>query len=121
MPLELGIFLAAKYYGRREQDKKVCLIFERNMHSYEKLISDIKGQDIVAHQNDPKEIIVKIRNWLANNARKPSLRGGHAIWRDYVAFVRWLPGACRRKDLRKQDLTFGDFWNLVSVWIEDHQ
>lgn len=118
MPLELGIFLAAKFYGKDEQDRKSCLIFERQPHSYEKFISDIKGQDIATHQNNPQEVIIRIRNWLAGNAGRHSLPGGHAVWRDYTAFNRWLLPACRKKQLQHQDLTFDDFINLVYEWIE---
>jgi hypothetical protein len=120
MPLELGIFLAAKYYGKGEQDKKSCLIFERRAHSYEKFISDIKGQDIVAHENKLKTIVGRIRDWLAANTGRRALPGGHAIWRDYMAFGRWLPNACRQNRLRENDLTFDDFVNLVYKWMETH-
>lgn len=118
MPLELGLFLAAKHFGRDEHDRKVCLVFENIMHSYETFISDIKGQDIVAHQNQPRAIVIKVRDWLATNAIKTRLPGGHAIWQDFRKFLRWLPVQCRQVGLRTQDLTFGDYVNLVYEWIE---
>ena len=118
MPLELGIFLAAKYFGREEQDRKVCLVFERRLHSYETFISDIKGQDIAAHKNNSRVVVTKIRDWLASNAKRRPLRGGYAIWRDYCAFNRWRPNQCQCVALRERELTFGDFVNLVYKWIE---
>lgn len=118
MPLELGLFLAAKHFGRYEHDRKVCLVFERQRHSYEAFISDIKGQDIVAHENNPRTMVTKVRDWLASNSRRTRLQGGHAVWRDYRAFQRWLPAKCRRVELRDRDLTFGDYVNLVYEWIE---
>jgi hypothetical protein len=118
MPFELGIFLAAKYFGRNEHDRKVCLVFERRRHSYETFISDIKGQDIVAHSNVPRTAVTTVRDWLASNSPRRRLEGGHMVWRDYNAFARWLPGQCRRVNLREQDLTFGDYANLVYEWIE---
>lgn len=120
MPLELGIFLGAKHYGRDKQDRKACLVFESRPHSYETFISDIRGQDIAAHKNSPQFVVTKVRNWLASSSPRQHLRGGHALWRDYVAFSRWLPHQCRRVDLREADLIFGDFVNLVYKWIEDH-
>ncbi len=119
MPLELGIFLAAKHYGRDEHDRKVCLVFEKRPHSYEKFISDIKGQDIAAHEDSPRSMVVKTRNWLASNSRGQLLQGGDALWRDYRAFSRWLPHKCRREKLKEGDLTFGDYTQLVFAWIED--
>lgn len=119
MPFELGLFLAAKHFGRDEHDRKVCLVFEKKRHSYEAFISDIKGQDIVAHENKPRSMVIHVRNWLASNVTGgPRLEGGHAIWHDYVLFRRWLPRECRRQDLRDRDLTFGDYVNLVYQWIE---
>jgi hypothetical protein len=117
MPFELGLFLAAKHFGRDEHDRKVCLVFERTRHSYESLISDIKGQDVVAHENNPRTLIVCIRNWLSNNS-EARLRGGHAIWNDYETFRDWLPRQCRRLELKASQLTFGDYANLVYEWIE---
>lgn len=119
MPLELGIFLGAKYYGREEQGKKACLVFERRPHSYETFISDIRGQDIAAHKDSPQVAVMKVRNWLASSSRRQHLRGGHALWGDYVVFRHWLPRQCKRVDLREADLIFGDFVNLVYKWIED--
>jgi hypothetical protein len=119
MPLELGIFLAAKYFGTAEQDAKVCLVFERRAHSYERFISDIKGQDIEAHGNDPKALVRMIRNWLATNSPGRAIPGGAAIWDDYQKFVRWLPKKCEHARLREHDLTFQDYWQLVDEWIEE--
>ena len=56
MPLELGVFLGAKKFGRNEQKKKNCLILDKEQYRYQQFISDIAGQDIPAHNNDPKEI-----------------------------------------------------------------
>lgn len=118
MPFELGLFLAAKFFGREEQDRKVSLIFEREPHTYERFISDIKGQDIEAHENDPKVMVSKIRNWLATNTSGRAIPGGAAIWKDYQKFLRWLPVTCRSAKLVQKDLTFNDYLQLVYQWIE---
>jgi hypothetical protein len=61
MPLELGIFLGAKRFGAGEQKDKTCLILDREKYRYQKFISDIAGQDIRAHGDDPKEAISIVR------------------------------------------------------------
>jgi hypothetical protein len=43
MPLELGMFLAAKYYGNKREREKVCLVLDREKHRYQKFCSDIGG------------------------------------------------------------------------------
>jgi hypothetical protein len=118
MPFELGLFLAAKHFGCEEHARKACLVFEKKRHSYEAFISDIKGQDIVAHDNEPRTMVIRIRDWLASNSGTTPLKGGHAIWNEYVTFRRWLPPQCRRVDLKDSDLTFGDYVNLVYEWAE---
>jgi hypothetical protein len=120
MPFELGVFLAAKYFGREEQDRKVCLIFESKPHSYDRFISDIKGQDIAAHRNNPELMVRKIRDWLAANSGGRALPGGAALWRDHLRFLRWLPSKCRSERLKVRDLTFLDYWQLVDEWSEQN-
>ena len=68
MPFELGLFLAAKHFGSNEHDRKACLIFEKTRHSYNAFISDIKGQDIVAHEDKPPTMVTRVRDWLATNS-----------------------------------------------------
>lgn len=119
MPFELGLFFGAKHYGNEEQGRKSCLIFERKEHSYERFISDIKGQDVATHANKPKELIRRIRNWLLTIDPSRSLLGGAALWHEYGKFKRWLPSKCRKEDLRDRELTWDDFLNLVYEWVED--
>src|SRR6266550_5360914 len=46
MPLELGMFLAAKRFGGAKQRRKVCLVLDTMPYRYQQFISDIAGQDI---------------------------------------------------------------------------
>lgn len=118
MPFELGIFLAAKKFGNNEQTKKNCLIFENQSHSYEKYISDIKGQDISSHDNKPKIFIGKIRDWLKTNSKNTNLPGGALLWREYRQFRKWLPGECHLHGLIIKNLTYTDYAQFVFRWIE---
>lgn len=119
MPFELGIFLAAKHFGENHQTKN-CLVFENKNHSYEKYISDIKGQDISSHGNKTKNIIIKIRDWLRANTKSASLPGGNSIWNDYQQFEIELPQLCSSLSLEFAELTFLDYAHLVYKWLETH-
>jgi hypothetical protein len=68
MPLELGMFLAAKRFGTGEQKQKVCLILDSLPYRYQQFISDIAGQDIQVHSNSVQAAITVVRNWLRNAA-----------------------------------------------------
>ena len=61
MPFELGLDLGCKMYAKK--DKK-CLILEKEPYRYKQVVSDISGQDISNHSNDPVEMVKCVRNWL---------------------------------------------------------
>ena len=61
MPFELGLFVGAARFGARDQRRKVCLILDRERYRFQKFISDIAGQDIAAHQDDPELAIKALR------------------------------------------------------------
>jgi len=64
MPFELGIDIAACYFGKGHLTNKKILIFDKDKYRYQKFISDIAGQDISAHNDSYTEAIAKIRPWL---------------------------------------------------------
>jgi hypothetical protein len=118
MPLELGMFLGAKRYGRTEQRRKICLIVDVERYRYQKFISDIAGQDVAAHAGDPMHAIRIVRDWLSS-AADVSLRvpGGHAIATRYVIFRDELPEMCERIHLAADDLTFNEYVAQVERWL----
>lgn len=116
MPLELGMFLGAKQYGPRKQKEKICLILDRENYRYQTFISDISGQDIRCHGDDPKAAITLVRNWLRNVTPETNTPGGEAIWERYEAFRADLPVLCRELSLVESHLTFIDYTWLISQW-----
>lgn len=119
MPFELGVFLSAKHFGDKAQQDKSCLVFEHTPHSYERLISDIKGQDISAHQGKPEASIRAVRDWLAASKPRKVVPGWRQLAKEYRGFTKWLPFKCKKERLHVNDLTWNDFWNLAEVWIEE--
>jgi hypothetical protein len=117
MPLELGIFLAAKSFGSGEQKKKSCLILDSEQYRYQAFISDIAGHDIRSHKNSPHQAITHVRNWLSNASGRDSLPGGLAIIERYRAFRNALGKMCGELDLDKDDVTYNDYSNLVTAWL----
>jgi hypothetical protein len=119
MPLELGMFLGAKRYGSDEQSEKICLILDRESYRYQKFISDIAGQDIQTHENDPKKAITIVRNWLRNALPSSNIPGGEAIGARYETFRSKLPVLCQKARLAEVALTFIDYAWLVSEWQKE--
>ena len=107
MPLELGLFLGAKRFGRAEQKLKTCLVLDTERYGYQKFISDIAGQDIAAHASDPMRAIKVVRDWLSNSTpRSIRIPGGAAISARYTLFRTELPAMCEKLHLDPTELTF---------------
>lgn len=122
MPLELGLFMGAKHFGGPPHNRKRGLVLDRDPHRYQKFCSDIAGQDIRAHGNDPDRAIRAVRNWLCASpeAKGKTLPGADYIVRRYHAFKRQLPSLCKPENLHHKDLHFVDYANLVVVWLRAH-
>lgn len=119
MPLELGVFLGAKRFGSTDQRRKRALILDREQYRYQRLMSDIAGQDIVSHSGNPAEAIIAIANWLRQQSRVTTVPGGQAIAREYAAFQQDLPKILAARQLHPADMTFGDFSAIAAAWITD--
>lgn len=120
MPLELGIFLGAKRYGQNSHRKKACLILDSERYRHQKYCSDISGQDIRPHENNVAEAIRAVRNWAQTTSVAANLPGATKIETNYVAFQKGLPKICAAKGLRPSELTFLDYRQLATTWVESY-
>lgn len=117
MPFELGLFLGAKRFGSPKQKSKATLVMEAERYRFQRTLSDIAGQDVVAHAGDPGRAIACVRDWLATAATRPELPGGKHIAERYDAFMDDLPKMCRETRKAPDTLTFGDYVHLVEEWL----
>ena len=120
MPLELGMFLAAKRFGTGKQRRKVCLVLDTMPYRYQQFISDIAGQDIQVHNNSAREAITVMRNWLRNASRSTILPGGMEIYRRFQLFKQKLPALCVELKVQRNELTFNDSVSIISNWLRDN-
>lgn len=120
MPLELGMFLAAKRFGVGRQKQKVCLILDSTPYRYQQFISDIAGQDIQVHHNSAQEAIGVVRNWLRSDSSSRVLPGGMEIYRRFQLFEQDLPALCEHLRLERDELTFNDSASIISDWLRDN-
>ena len=117
MPLELGLFLGAKYYGAGIHDSKAAVIFDLERYRYQKFCSDIAGQDIRAHHQNEAELIRGVRDALATWRQDAEIPSGSVIHARYRRFVRRLPRMATKAALRVPELSFNDLTRLVRVWL----
>jgi len=118
MPLELGIFLGARRFGQRRQKEKRCLILDRERYRYRAFISDIAGQDVKEHEDDPMQVIRIVRDWLRSQSQNSRMPGGQAIAERYMAFRAKLPELCRDARLDAADLIWIEYTELVWDWLD---
>jgi hypothetical protein len=121
MPFELGLFLGARRFGgTKSQRDKQCLVLEAERYRYQKYLSDIAGQDIRQHDNDPAKAVGAVRDWLAASRSKSAkpLPGATAIMRHYGEFQANLPAMLRAADLEPAELGFFDRANLMAQFLE---
>jgi len=117
MPLELGIDLGCKGFSAHCTDKSL-LIFDSEQYRFQRFVSDLGGQDIHHHGNDPRAAVSRVRNWLRTEAGRSDVPGGAAIYVRYETFRRDLPEICSDLKLDIGDLTFADLSFAISQWLD---
>ena len=118
MPLELGVFLGVRRFGPSLQKKKQCMILERKPYRYQKSTSDLAGQNIHVHKNQPQLAVLEVRNWLRTIRRIK--RCGPEIWFRYMRFRRDLPKICKRLKMFPEDLTYVDLCSVIVDWQREN-
>jgi hypothetical protein len=89
MPFELGLDMGCRFYGNRRYAAKECLILERERYRYQRVLSDISGNDIRAHGGDPQTLISEVRKWLQVTTSR-QLPSGSQIWQRFSEFTGFL-------------------------------
>ena len=87
-------------------------------YRYQEFLSDIAGQDIRAHGGEEEELIRIVRDWLSDASGRKTVPGGTEIHRQYEYFLQDLPKICKKIKQEIDKLTFNDYANIVSKWIQ---
>jgi hypothetical protein len=121
MPMELGLHLGARLFGSGRQTKKRALILEAEGHRYDKVLSDISGQDIEVHAKKIDQAIACVRNWLSDHRSvgAPPLPGPRALLKDYKRFQREVVTILKKHRLDPLNrLSHSDYLFAVRDWIQ---
>jgi len=116
MPLELGLFLGAQEYGVEEQKQKQSLVLDALPYRYQQLCSDIAGQDIRAHGNQPEKAVAAVRAMLATALGGIRLPGPRRILERYEAFLSDLPTFCHTLQATPAELQFVELRTIMQEW-----
>lgn len=117
MPFELGLFIAAKRFGTGGQRSKRCMVLDKEQYRFQKYLSDISGQDIHSHQGKIGVLIREVATWLRNQSRDNAVPGGQRMAAEFASFRGKLPRYCAMRNLQPDELTFGDYADLVAQYL----
>ena len=120
MPLELGIDLGCKAFSRPHAGKSF-LVFDSEQYRFQKYLSDIGGQDIHRHGNDPKTAVQRVRDWLKAETPESTFQSGAHVFERYLEFQQDLPWLCARLRYDLDNLTFADLGDTISAWLGYHR
>lgn len=117
MPFELGLDIGAAEFGSALLKSKHALILDTERYYFQKVISDISGQDIEEHANDPKILIRKVRNWFSNQTDS-TIPGPTIIWNAFNQFNADLKTNLTDiyTDEDFEEMPIGDFIKFANDW-----
>ncbi len=116
MPLELGIFIGSAHFGTKIHKEKRYIIIESEQFRFKQFISDLSGQDIQSHEDDPLKAIRCVRNWLSSKTAD-TIPSPSILIDEYNEFVDALPELCAENQWIVKELTFNEYSALVTNWL----
>jgi hypothetical protein len=122
MPFECGVDFGLRYSDTDPYHLKKFLILDSEPHRYKRVISDISGHDIMAHNDEPVLAMKSVRDWLKPTA--PNIPLHLIIWDDYNEFRlengKYLERIGYDPDDMKS-LPIADLIFLMGKWIRENR
>jgi hypothetical protein len=118
MPFELGLDLGCRYYGAPRLQSKQCLILESERYRYQRVLSDISGNDIRAHDADAETLMAEVRNWLRSTTDR-ILPSANELWERFKIFRDDLADALAHRRYSERDvqaLEPVEYIDIISDW-----
>jgi hypothetical protein len=120
MPYELGLFIGCKKFGKNHHSRKSCLILDKEKFRYHIFLSDIGGQDIREHNNEPKKVLAQVRNFLAERSNRKNIPGEKYIWDRYLDYKSIAPNMAKKLKLHVSDIQFKETIRLIYLWLNSN-
>jgi hypothetical protein len=120
MPFELGLDFGCRFYGSRRLTTKQCLILERERFRYQRVLSDISGNDVRAHEGDAAMLVSEVRNWLQVTTAR-DLPSGSRVWQRFHEFTTYLQSSLRAAGFSAKEIDSLEVAELIQRalgWME---
>lgn len=121
MPLELGIDVGCRLFGRGQHNLKRCLILEEQRYRYQAAMSDLSGSDIAVHGRSPEALVTEVRNWL-NSQADVQAPGPARVWTAFLEFMSDNYDALKKRGFSDRDveaLPVCELINCIDEWVGD--
>lgn len=123
MPFELGLDHACRRFGENDLNTKSILVLEWDRYDYQRVLSDISGWDIKAHEGDFERAIRHVRSWLIAQAGADNV-GAALVQGKYLAFQEWywetqLANGSSEEDIREYETH--EMIRAMSNWMDAGQ
>lgn len=121
MPFELGIDIGAAEYGGKKLKSKKTLILETEKYHYQKVLSDIAGQDIANHDDDPATLSKKVRNWISDNSPDKSVPSHSKVFYAFNQFSSDLSARLLSTYTAEEieEMPIGEYIKFAKDWIQE--
>lgn len=120
MPFELGLDIGCKRFGVGSLTEKKCLILEKEQFRYQRVLSDISGNDIEAHKEDAQTLIRKVRNWFVSQ-NIHAISSPNVIWTSFNEFESSLGETLSEAGFNQEDIDEmpkSEFISYVKDWVQ---
>lgn len=112
MPLELGLDVGCRLFGRGLHGTKRCLILEEQRYRYQAALSDLSGSDIAVHGGNPETLVAEVRNWLNSQARL-NAPGPSRVWAAFLDFMSDNHGVLKQRGFSDHDIARLPVYELI--------
>lgn len=119
MPFELGLDIGSKRFGNEELNTKSLLILDQERYRYQQSISDISGNDISIHNNEPENALRQIRNWIFKLRGQP-IDSANKIWRLFNVFNGDFFQIAKENEISQEDINempWDEYCYYIQTWI----
>jgi hypothetical protein len=119
MPFELGLAMGAKYFGGPSMRKNSALIMVRKDYVLNAYLSDLGGNDPVAHNDDPHEVIRAVTRYLYATPKGRILHGAQRTIARFERFRHILPAMAAALDRADSEVDpFKDYRVYLALLTE---
>jgi hypothetical protein len=121
MPFELGLDIGAVEYGGKKLKSKKTLILETERYHYQKVLSDIAGQDIENHNDEPSKLSEKVRNWISDNSPDKIVPSHSQIFYTFLQFTSDLSTnlSVTYSEKEVEEMPIGDYIKFAKDWLNE--